>query len=87
MGGSFETMGDETGRGADRRAKYGWTGQGISRQWTNPFGVTLRQTIAITPTGQGYACQMEIIRAGHRATFTPLGQTCRVVNGNILDGG
>ena len=86
FGGSFETVGDEAGRGDDRRAKFVWTGQGISRQWTNRRGVTLRQTISITPTGSGYSCHMTIDRFGARGMITPLGQTCRVVSGNVLAG-
>ena len=83
---NFETVGDEAGRGDDRRAKFVWTGQGISRQWTNQRGVVLRQTITVMPTGSGHSCHMTVTRSGNRGTVTPLGQTCRVVSGNILAG-
>ena len=83
---NFETVGDEAGRGDDRRAKFVWTGQGITRQWTNRRGVTLKQTITITPTSNGYSCHMSVSRSGNRGTITPLGQSCRVVSGNILAG-
>ena len=84
---NYELVGDEAGQGDDRRAKFAWTGQGITRQWVNRRGVTLQQTIAITPTGSGYSCQMTVSRSGNRGTSTPLGQTCRVVSGNVLAGG
>jgi hypothetical protein len=77
---TFETFGDESGRGAERRARYVWTGQGISRQRTNRRGVALRQTITIVPTGTGYSCQMTLERSSNATPVSPLGQSCRVLS-------
>lgn len=84
---TYEAVGDEQGVGDGRMAKYRWTGSGITRQWRNPRGVTLRQTIDISATAGGYACRMAVERiSGSRGSATPVGQTCRVVRGNAVAG-
>jgi hypothetical protein len=76
-------IGDESGAGEGGPA-FRWDGHGITRSWTNPRGIRLRQTIDIFRTASGFGCRMSIQRTNSRATVTVAGQTCRVVNGNVF---
>lgn len=75
-----EVSPDNEGTGGS--AQFRWTGSGLSRQWVNRNGNTIRQTISISVTPSGYACRLSMSRArGHAQTVS---QRCRVVKGNAV---
>jgi len=81
---SWEAVGDEEGFGEGRAPKFVWNGQGVTRQWANRRGHTRRQTITITPSGNGYSCYMTLERSGGRGFSHVVDQSCRVVRGNAV---
>jgi hypothetical protein len=81
---SRESVSDEEGQGDGHGVSYHWTGSGIAREWTNRRGNRIRQSITITPTSNGYVCQISVERFAGRGTTISLGQTCQVIKGNIL---
>lgn len=83
-----ENISDPDGQGDGREAKFRWVSDGIVREFTTPRGIHIRHSIAISRSGGGFTCRVTIERSASR--FTPsadeLGQSCRVVKGNIIAG-
>jgi hypothetical protein len=87
VGGVREFVGEADGSGEGRGAKYVWTSNGLSRQWVNRRGTTLRQSIFISRSGDGFSCSMRIERlAGGQPRTIDARQSCRVFRGNVLAG-
>lgn len=81
-----ENVSDGDRRVEGRGAAFRFAGDGIVREWTNRRGIQIRQSISISPTGGGFGCQVTIVRSHIRGSAYPIGQSCRVVKGNVLAG-
>lgn len=82
---SREFVSSESGESDGRGAPFRWAGDGLTREWTNQFGLRMRQSVTISPTGGGYACRMAIERSGANIGYTRVTQqSCRVIKGNAL---
>jgi hypothetical protein len=84
---SFDAVGDQGGAGEGSIRKFAWTGNGFSRQWTNPRnGTMLRQTIVVAGSGGRFSCHMTVERLNRPAVSAAHGQSCRVTTGNVFAG-
>lgn len=81
---NVDSVSDEGGRSEGKGASFRWTGNGLVRQWTNRTGVKIRQSIHISPAGDGFACKASIERAGGKGRIRVVRDDCRVVAGNSL---
>lgn len=81
-----ENVGDEDGLSEDKKSVFRWSGDGITREWTNNRGIRIRQSIAISRSGDGFACRVSIDRSSIRGSVVPIGRSCRVFKGNVLAG-
>jgi len=81
-----ENVSDDEGRIEGRGAAFRWTGDGIVREWTNPRGIHIRQSISISPSGAGFSCRLSVERSTRRGRAYPISQLCRVIKGNVLAG-
>jgi hypothetical protein len=60
-------------------------GNSLVREWTNPRNnVHIRYEIVLNGSNVGATCQIVVTRINSSARIEPLGQSCRVVAGNIV---
>lgn len=79
-----DIVGDEGGRNDGQGTAFRWVGNGVTREWINPRGVRIRQSIQISPAGGGYACRASIERRGRGGQARVVQESCRVLAGNAL---
>jgi hypothetical protein len=63
---------------------FQWSAGGLTRSWVGGNGNPIRQSVLITPSPGGLECRLVIERGRGRTSV--LGQSCRVVKGNIVAG-
>jgi hypothetical protein len=63
---------------------FQWSEDGLTRSWVSAGGNPVRQSVIISQTPGGFECRVVIQRGRGRTSV--LGQSCRVVRGNMVAG-